>query len=158
MPDFISKLFSKSFIKEFIKFAIVGALGTLVNIFILFLFTDIFKMYYIFSEIIAFITSGINNYLLDKIWAFKEELQEYIVRKYSQFLLISILSLLINLSILFILVEYFGWWYILAEIVAIICAFFINYLGNKFWTFKKQNKNFIESSSQMETTNNIAKA
>ena len=152
MSDFISKLFSKAFIKEFTKFAIVGALGTLINVLVLYLFTEIFNVYYIISEIVAFIVSSINNYLLNKIWTFKEELQEKIVIKYTEFLTISVIALIINLSVLFVLVEYFNFWYILAEVGAIICAFLFNYVGNKLWTFRKRERDLTKSPSQVDAT------
>ena len=138
MTNIISKLLSKLPIKQIIKFAIVGAMGTLVNLSILYCLTEIFNMYYIVSEIIAFIAAGIHNYILDKIWTFKENIEEKMVFKYFQFLIISSISLIVNLCILFILVEFFGIWYIFAEIIAIMGAFLINFSGNKIWTFRKQ--------------------
>lgn len=136
-PNLISKILSKSFIKQFVKFSIVGGLGTLINIAILYAFTEVFNVYYIASEIIAFIVSGLNNYILDKVWTFKEKIEDKIVLKYFQFFSVSVISLLINLIVLYILVEYFVFWYVFAEIVAIICAFLFNFTGNKIWTFKK---------------------
>ncbi len=133
----LSKIFSKSFLKQFIKFGIVGASGILVNLAILFLFTETFKLYYVFSEVIAFLVSGVNNYILDKIWTFQEVLKEKIVRKYSRFIIISIITLIVNLYLLFFLVEILNIWYILAELEAIIFVFILNFIGNKFWTFRK---------------------
>lgn len=138
--NLISKILSKPIIKQFIKFGIVGGLGTLVNIAILYIFTDFFHIYYIASEIIAFIVSGLHNYVLDKVWTFKENIEDKAVLKYIQFFSISVISLVINLIILYILVEFFVLWYILAEIVAIVCAFLSNFAGNKFWTFRIKKK------------------
>jgi len=135
-----NKIFSKPFIIQFLKFAIVGAIGTLVNLGLLYIFTEIFNFYYIISEIIAFTVSVINNYLLNKIWTFKEELKQEIVQKYAKYFVISVISLIVNLTILFILVEHFDYWYILAELFAIACSFVVNYLGNVLWTFRDQNK------------------
>ncbi|TFF95500.1 MAG: hypothetical protein EU547_07465, partial [Promethearchaeota archaeon] len=51
----ISELISKSFIKQILKFAIVGAIGTIVNISILYLLTEYLNVFYIISEVFAFI-------------------------------------------------------------------------------------------------------
>ena len=120
-----------------VKFAIVGAMGTLVNLLVLYSFTEVFNIYYIISAIIAFIVAGLHNYILDKIWAFKENIEEKMVSKYFQFLIISSISLIVNLSILFILVEFYGIWYIFAEVLAIMGGFLINFSGNKMRTFRK---------------------
>jgi len=138
MSKFISNLLSKPFIKHLLKFAIVGAIGTIVNLSILYFLTEFANVYYIISEIIAFMLSALNNYILNKIWTFKEKIQEQIIKKYFQFTLVCLVSLLFNISILFILVEYFNLWYILAELIAIICSFLINFLGSKLWTFKSK--------------------
>ena len=140
MSNIISKLLSKFPIKQMIKYAIVGAIGTLVNLLVLYCLTEYFNIYYIVSEIIAFIIAGIHNYIFDKIWTFKINIEEKIVFKYFQFLIISSIALIVNLCILFILVEYFGIWYIFAEIIAIMGAFLISFSGNKLWTFNKSNK------------------
>ncbi len=135
-PQIFSKLFSKPLIKQFFKFAIVGAIGTLVNILVLYIFTEFFKVFYIISEIFAFFSSSVNNYLLDKYWTFQEDLKEKIVPKYFQFVIISLISLTVNLSILYIAVEYFNYWYVFAEVGAILIVFLINFVGNKLWTFR----------------------
>jgi putative flippase GtrA len=141
MLELRSNIISKSFIKRLIKFAFVGFVGTLVNISILYILTEFFNIYYIISEIIAFLISGLHNYIFNKIWTFNENIEEKIIQKYFKFITISLISLVVNLSILFILVEFYLIWYIHAEIGAICCAFLINFFGNKIWTFKKSVEN-----------------
>lgn len=138
MWNLISRLISKPFIKQLIKFAFVGAIGTIINLTILYIFTEFFLVYYIISEIFAFIAATINNYILNKFWTFKEKLHEKLIKKYVKYIAISLIALILNISILFILVEYFYLWYIFAELVAIFGAFMINFMGNKLWTFKKK--------------------
>ena len=133
------KKISNSNIKQLIKFAFVGFIGTIVNLSILYTLTEFFHVYYIFSEIIAFFFSVINNYILNKIWTFKEKIEEYLIRKYFQYTTICLIALIINLCILFILVEFFIIWYIFAEVIAIIGGFLFNFIGNKLWTFRKNN-------------------
>ena len=137
MSDHISNIFSINFILKIVKFMVVGTLGTFVNLAFLYLFTDIFKIYYIISEIIAFFISVIHNYLLNKIWTFKEEFKEQLINKYFRYTTICLISLLSNLSMLFILVEFYHIWYIYAEILATGGSSLINFLGSLLWTFRK---------------------
>ena len=133
------KIAYKNTFKQAFKFALVGGIGTFVNIGILFFFTEYFQIFYILSEVIAFIVSGIHNYLLDKLWVFKEKVKAQVGVKYVQFLTISVFSLIINLLVLYTLVEYYHLWYIYAEVIAIMFGFLINFFGNKLWTFRIKN-------------------
>jgi len=134
----LSKLLSKNNIILISKFIIVGVIGTGVNLLTLYILTDIFKVFYIISATIAFILSVLNNYFLNKLWTFKEKLQDEVVKKVLQYTVVSIISLFANLGILFFLVEFVSMWYIAAEIIAIICAFIINFIGSVLWTFRKK--------------------
>jgi len=140
MTSRISIIFSESTLKQFAKFIIVGGIGTLINLGILYLFTDIFGYFIIFSEILAFIVVSINNFILNKVWTFKENLHDRIVRKYIKFIIISLMAFFVNLIILFFLVEHFSLWHILAAFLGILCAFIINFTGNKLWTFHKMEQ------------------
>lgn len=161
--SFISRVFklvfSPAFIKQGIKFVIVGAIGTFVNLSILYILTEIFGLLYLISETIAFTVSVINNYIFNKIYTFEEELKEKLTGKGIKFTLICVVALIVNLFVLFILVEYFypiffsnsinlTQFFLLAEIGAICVAFGVNFLGSRFWTFK-------EKSADSESGNDI---
>ena len=156
--SFINRLLkliiSKAFIKQGLKFAFIGTIGTFVNLSVLYLLTEIFDILYLLSETIAFTVALINNYIFNKVVTFNEKIQERIMKKGIKFALISMIALFVNLLILFVLVEFFDMFYLFAEIFAIFCAFLINFLGNRFWTFKSKvggnstkkdmNKLFVE--------------
>ena len=132
----MTDLFSKHSIKQYFKFIIVGGIGVVINLTILFLLTEFLGIYYIVSEIIAFITAIIHNYSINKIWTFKERLKDESLKKFSQYFLISLIGLVINLIVLYFLVEFFHIWYIIAELFATTISSIVNFYGNKFWTFK----------------------
>ena len=129
--------YKKNVIKEFFKFGIVGAIGTLLNISILYLLTEKAGFYYILSAIFSFIVAMTSNFILNKLWTFKENIKLGIGKKYLQFGLISVTALLVNLFFLYIFTELFGIYYIISQILAIGIALIINFLGNKIWTFNK---------------------
>jgi hypothetical protein len=57
------KLFSKQFVTKGIKFAFIGAVGTVVNLGILYGLTTYAHVYYILSELIAIIIVFAFNYV-----------------------------------------------------------------------------------------------
>ena len=132
MKEFISKLS----IKQYLQFITVGGLGVIINLTLLFMLTEFLGIFYIFSEMIAFLIATIHNYFLNKVWTFKEKFRENSVQKLIQYLTVSLFGLMINLSILFIVVEFFGIWYIISELFGTGASSFLNFYGNKYWTFK----------------------
>lgn len=129
--------YKKNVIKEFVKFGVVGGIGTLVNIAILYLLTEKAGVYYMISAIFSFIFAMSSNFILNKLWTFKENIKFGIGKKYLQFSLVSISALLVNLFFLYIFTEGLGIYYIISQILAIGIALIINFLGNKIWTFSK---------------------
>ena len=129
--------YKKNVIKEFVKFGVVGGIGTLVNIAILYLLTEEAGVYYMISAIFYFIVAMYGNFLLNKLWTFNEIIEFGIGRKYLQFSLVSISALLVNLFFLYIFTEVLVIYYIVSQILAIGIALIINFLGNKIWTFSK---------------------
>ena len=128
--------YKRTSLTQLIKFSIVGGIGTLINLSILFTLTEFLDIHYIASAVFAFIVALTNNFILDKMWTFKERLQYRTFRKYVQFSTISVLTLAVNTGFLYTFVEHFGIWYIFAQVLAIGTAFIINFLGNKLWTFR----------------------
>jgi dolichol-phosphate mannosyltransferase len=124
-------------LKEFIKFGIVGGIGAIINIFILYLLTEKAEVYYIVSAIISFIIAMSINFILNKIWTFREEMKLRLKEKYIKFSIVSVLALSVNLIFLYLFTELFKIYYIISQILAIGVALIINFLGNKRWTFSK---------------------
>ena len=122
--------------KQFFKFVIVGIINTLINLLILYILTEFFGVYYMLSAVIAFLFAVTNSFLLNKTWTFEEYIKYKIKYKYIQFIIISIIALVINLILLYILVEYFDIWYMAAQIVGVLSNLLVNFFGNKLWTFK----------------------
>ncbi len=61
------------------------------------------------------------------------------IGRISRFLLVGSISILINLSILYILTEYGNVWYLASSALAFGISYIISFLFHKFWTFKNKN-------------------
>ena len=89
------------------------------------------------SAIIAFLFAVTNSFLLNKTWTFEEKIGYKTKFKYAQFIFVSITALIVNLILLYVLVEYFNVWYMVAQIIGIGSNLLVNFFGNKLWTFKE---------------------
>lgn len=120
------------FFKETSKFSLVGLLNTLINIAIYNILLFL-KFNYITANIIGYIAGMFNSYILNKKWVFKNNCHNnFIIFK---FIIVNLISLLINNLTLYLFVSYFFINKNISQIFAIILGFIINFLASKFWTF-----------------------
>ncbi len=128
---------NKLLIKQFLKFGIVGAVGTFIDFALLNLFHQFFGWWLYLSATLSFLAAVINNYLFNKYWTFKNfSGNKGADRQFAQFVLVSIVGLLINLGVMSLLVEKWGIWYNWAKAVATLVVLFWNFWANRFWTFR----------------------
>ncbi len=57
---------------QFLKYALVGASGVIVNLTLLALLTEIFHLYYLISATFSYSTAIFTNFTLNKYWTFKK--------------------------------------------------------------------------------------
>ena len=85
----------KKLINQIAKFGVVGIIATLIDYILLFILTDVFKIYYMTSSIISFSVSLIFNYIASIKWVFNvEHKQTY--KDGLLFLIFSLIGLWIN--------------------------------------------------------------
>ena len=132
----------KKSVKEFLKFVCVGFTGTILHLVVLYIFTEFFGIYYILSSVFGFCFGVTNNFILNKIWTFKEKLSYGVVKKYYKYFVLNVIILFINLFILYSLTEFLQMYYLLSQIIAVGFSFLINFFISKFWIFKNEEENF----------------
>ena len=137
-------------ILQFIKFVIVGVANTAVDFGILnFLMatTEIYSGTSIFLlNSVSFIISVTHSYFWNKLWTFKVKKTEA-AKEFLQFLIVSIIGLLINGSIVYMITTWlrpmFGLneiiWANAGKIAATTISLVWNFIGYKFIVFKKKN-------------------
>jgi putative flippase GtrA len=130
--DFVKALLSK----EFIRFAIVGIANTLIHLTVLFILVNYFSVWYILSSFLAFLVAVTNSFILNTLWTFKKDLTEKTTSRSSQFFCISAIAAVLNLSFLYTFTEFFRLYYLFSQILAIALTLMINFIGNKFWTYR----------------------
>ena len=137
---------------RFIKFALVGVSGTIVD----FLFFNLF-IWLGFASIIAsmfsFIIAVFNNFFWNRIWTYPESRELPIIAQFGKFSVVSVIGLAIRTTILLLIEspligaisllipadfviapELIGKNTSLAVVIVIVL--FWNYFGNKLWTYR----------------------
>jgi dolichol-phosphate mannosyltransferase len=129
---------SKEFLR-ILKFGFVGFLGILVNMGILYILTEIFGIYYLISGIFAVELSILHNFLWHNFWTFKDRENNFInsLIKYN---LSCLISLVINVLVLYVLTQYFGIYYLISNFIGIVCGFLTNFLLSNHWAWGENGK------------------
>jgi len=120
----------------FWKYCIGGGMSLLIDVGLLYVFTDFLHIHYLISATLSFIIAASYNYTFQKVLTFKNKDQNCL-KQFMSFVAIALIGLGLNIILLKIQVEWFGIWYILAKIIAAAIVLIWNFLANKFFTFKE---------------------
>jgi len=123
------------------RFYTVGASGLLVNFAVSFLFQAVVpELWYLYTTIIGIFFSMTSNFMLNKVWTFED--RDFAAKKtavqYGMFMGFSSLGALIQLGVVYALVENYNLDYPLALVLAVMAASLGNFVFNKKWTFKEK--------------------
>lgn len=132
---------SVRFLSKAARFFTVGASGLGVNYLISFLLAGGFSdFWYLHANIIGILASLSSNFVLNKYWTFED--RDFSIKKtveqYGKFAGFSSIGALIQLFLVFSLVEEYQLMYPTALIIAVLTAAFGNFILNKKWTFKEK--------------------
>lgn len=122
-------------VKQIIKFGIVGASAFLIDYSILYILTEFFEIYYLYSSVISFSVSVIFNYILSIKWVFDVS-KKQTIKEFSTFIILSIIGLIINQLIMFVMVEKASIWYMFSKIVSTIIVMVYNFITRKIFIEK----------------------
>ena len=132
---------SVKFLSKAARFYTVGASGFAVNYLISLLFTGgISDMWYLHANIIGIIASITTNFILNKAWTFGN--RDFGIKKtvsqYGKFAMFSSLGALVQLGMVYFLVDSNEVSYPIALILAVMTAAFGNFVFNKKFTFREK--------------------
>ena len=138
IPKFAT-IFTK---KEFWVFFIVGAVATLVDWVSFWGMAMVLNVHYFASLVVSFSLGAVTNYILNKIFTFKDTAKK-IVFQFSVFISLAVIALVISGILMFVFVDVLALNKMLSRIVTTGIVFFINYLMHRNITF---NKKFFKQS------------
>lgn len=132
---------SVRFLSKAGRFYTVGASGLLVNYLVSFVLTSLFPaIWYLHATIAGIALSITSNFILNKLWTFEDRdlSAKRTLLQYGMFAGFSAFGALVQLGMVYYLVEGQGQSYPLALILAVATASISNFLLNKKWTFKEK--------------------
>jgi putative flippase GtrA len=138
---------------RFFRFAVVGAIGALVDFGVFNLFSGVFHLHHVFSSILSFSAAVISNFTWNRYWTYPDSRSKPISNQLFTFTIINIIGLGIRtplfaflsgpLTILFEVLNIPGLNRLPSErlgqnlslAIAILVVMMWNYFINRYWTF-----------------------
>lgn len=132
---------SVRFLSKAGRFYTVGATGLLVNYLTAFIFgTLLSNLWYLHANMVGIIFSITSNFILNKIWTFEDRDfgARKTVKQYGLFLSFSGIGAVLQLVMVYYLIESQHMSYAIALLLAVGIASIGNFVLNKKWTFKEK--------------------
>ena len=129
----IRKLFLKdtnNWLIQLIRYFFVGGIAAVVNILFLYIFTDIFNLYYLISNVLAFIFGLTTNYMLSKRFIFRADIGNKGF-EFTIYGLIGVIGLIFDTGLLYFFTSLLGFYYMISKVFSTIIVFLWNFVARK---------------------------
>ncbi len=123
-------------IKQFFKFGITGVINNIIALTVYYIVVFINAKWYLFGNILGFIVSVFNAYIMNSRFVFKEKKEDNSKKQIIKTYTLYTVNLLLSLWILYISVEYFHISEKIAPFISLSITVPINFLANKIWVYK----------------------
>ncbi|MFJ9451451.1 GtrA family protein [Herbaspirillum sp. NPDC101397] len=124
---------------QFLLFAVVGAVGTLVHYAILFSLVEYGGQAPLTGTIIGSIAGAVVNFVLNHKFTFQSQRQ--LSETASRFMLIAGVSLVLNAGLMYLLTHGTRFDYRIAQLIVTVITLCFNYVTNALWTFGQKLRN-----------------
>lgn len=127
----------KKLISQIIKFGFVGAAAFVIDYGLMVLLTEVFNVYSLISAAISFTVSVIFNYVASVKWVFEvDEEKNSKQKQFIVFVILSVIGLIINELIMWIMDSKFGIHYMISKLVATFVVMVWNFITRKIFLEK----------------------
>jgi len=120
---------------KFLRFVLVGSLGYISSILIIYLLTEKLKLHYIISWQVAWSFSNLLTFSINKIYTFNSKKRSFWFEIWRYYLVNSS-SLFFAIIGVYVMVEAFRVNYLIASVLVSLISLFYNFILHKKWSFK----------------------
>ncbi|MEW5868924.1 MAG: GtrA family protein [Chloroflexota bacterium] len=137
---------------RFLRFAVVGIIGAVVDFGIMNLLVNQFYARLVIAGTISFIAAIISNFLWNRYWTYPDSRSRPLARQLAMFALVSVTGLVIRIPLLALLEPVFHALYEMVPFaipffsinfladnttlaIAVIVVMFWNFFANRYWTY-----------------------
>ncbi|MDQ3071948.1 MAG: GtrA family protein [Bacteroidota bacterium] len=130
----MSEFFTQQFLYKFIRFALVGVSGTLLDFGITWFSKEKLSAPKYVANAVGFTIAASSNYMLNRWWTFSSNNPHYMV-EFAMFFVVAIIGLVLNTIVLYILHHNMKQNFYIAKLLATGAVLFWNFIANYYFTF-----------------------
>ena len=123
-------------LKELLLYLVVGGVATVTE-WLMFFVLEKIAVHYMLATVIAYVISTFVNWLAGRVLVFKES-KKAVIREIIEIYLASIVGLLLNLGLMWLMVDAFDFNEMLSKIIATGIVFLYNFLIRKLVIYKQK--------------------
>lgn len=116
--------------QRLLRYLVSGSTAAVVDLGLLFVFTDLFNVHYLWSAIFAFVGAFFVSFLLQKFWTFQDTSVDRVHAQATLYFVVAVVNLALNTFLMYVFVDGLHVGYLLAQVIAsglIACeSFFIS--------------------------------
>lgn len=124
-------------VAQFIKFSVVGTSNTTLDFLIYTAMTRLVGAHYLAANLVSFTIATTWSYTMNRLWTFRDR-QSRIRTQYPKFIIISAIGLGLTSTLLYVFIDLFNLYDLLAKAFSIGIVLFWNFFMNRRWTFRAQ--------------------
>lgn len=127
------------YLPKIVRYILSGGTAAFTNLFILFILVHFLRIHYLLASAVAFSLAIIVSFTLHKFWTFENKDLARAHFQFGMYLITALANLAVNLFLMYIFVEWLGFWYLYAQLFAgamIAVASYFSYQAFVFTTQK----------------------
>lgn len=131
-------------LKTFLKYLAVGTLNGIIYFILLYLFTDVLKLWYMISAVISVILQTLITFSLHRIWTWghkKTDIKSAVtLYRFIKYLIVGGMGMVFGLGLLYVITEYFNQWYMVGAFIASYLLLIVTFFINNYWTWNDDKR------------------
>ncbi|KKW12618.1 MAG: GtrA family protein [Parcubacteria group bacterium GW2011_GWA2_49_9] len=127
--------------QRLLRYLVAGGTAAAVDLGMLYILTDVFFVHYLWSAVWAFVVSFFVSFLLQKFWTFQNRETGRMHVQMTLYFSIALANLAFNTFLMYLFVDRFHIWYLLAQILASGLIAFESFFISRHIVFKSKVNN-----------------
>jgi putative flippase GtrA len=133
----MKSLFVRLLSSSFIKYALVGVVGLVVDMGLFYMFHEVLNINYILSNIMSSSLAVVNNFILNSIFTFK--VKDKLLYRFISFFSIALAGMALSSGMLVVLIDGLHLNSMVSKAISVFVVALIQYYVNKKLTFSERN-------------------
>ena len=126
--------------KIYIKYVLSGGFATSVHFILVFCLTSGLQVHYLISTSSAFVAAYFISFFSHKIWTFRDAGHSRLYWQMPAYFLVGLMNLFINGAAMYVLVDHYGLYYLLAQALASASVAIFSFFAYRYVIFRQIQK------------------